>query len=375
MPSRNLATFFDPRRNSLNAIRLALAAAVIVSHSWPLGGFGDDPAIQGVNLGTWAVSGFFAISGWLITGSGLGLSLRQYLWRRLLRIYPGYFVCLLAVAFLFAPAAAALGHADYSISSGVGYLLKNLGLEVQQWGVAHTLTDVPWPDTWNGPLWTLLYEFACYLVVAAIISISGNRRWVRFAVGSCFALAAAVQALIAWGGLSAPLAVDRATRLGVFFFAGALLYLLQDVVPASSRLALASLVLVVGAAFVEGTAVIAPIPFAYLCIWISARLHWHTGRKNDISYGIYIYGWPVQQMLAVAGAQRLGVTPFLLLSLVLTVPFAALSWKLVEQPALRLKGRSGDRRRPGSPDASPAVSPTHAVVLDPQQSAPTHRTG
>src|SRR5262245_6149816 len=97
-----LADGFALRRNSLNFLRLVFALMVIVSHAWPVGGYGDDPRIAGEKLGTWAVAGFFAISGFLIANSRRHAPMGTFLVRRVLRIYPGYLVCLVVVAFAFA---------------------------------------------------------------------------------------------------------------------------------------------------------------------------------------------------------------------------------------------------------------------------------
>lgn len=75
---------FDPRDNGLNAIRLVLAFLVIISHSWSLGGFGYEPRLGDATIGRFAVGGFFAISGFLVTGSRLRLSAGAYGWRRFL---------------------------------------------------------------------------------------------------------------------------------------------------------------------------------------------------------------------------------------------------------------------------------------------------
>lgn len=96
------------RANGLNLLRLILAAIVIISHSWSAGGFGPEPRIGDLNLGAWAVGGFFAISGYLVTGSRLRLALHHFLLRRALRILPGFWACLLLVSFVFAPIVARL---------------------------------------------------------------------------------------------------------------------------------------------------------------------------------------------------------------------------------------------------------------------------
>lgn len=91
--------------NALNAVRLVLATLVIFGHVLSLGGF--DAVVAGPFIyAGWhgaAVEGFFVISGYLILASAHRLPLRAFLWRRFLRIYPGYAVALIVTAFVTAP--------------------------------------------------------------------------------------------------------------------------------------------------------------------------------------------------------------------------------------------------------------------------------
>ena len=121
--------------NSLNFIRLSLATLVIVAHSAPLVGFATGilgiPAPHGIDsLGHWAVNMFFCISGFLIAHSAQRGTITGYLKRRVLRIFPGYWVSILFVVFLCAPIAVATGHtADpFSIKSAGGYIIRNFDL-------------------------------------------------------------------------------------------------------------------------------------------------------------------------------------------------------------------------------------------------------
>jgi peptidoglycan/LPS O-acetylase OafA/YrhL len=330
-----LADLFDPRDNSLNALRLVLAALVIVSHSWPIGGFGDDPQLGDLNLGAWAVAGFFAISGWLITGSRLSTGLADYLWRRVLRIYPAYWVCLVVVAFAFAPLSQLIGPGTFHPVDGLSYVASNVTLAMHQGTIGNTLASVPFPEAWDGSLWTLFYEFLCYLLVASLITVLP--RWLVSA-GSIFVFVgcALVQAAIVWGGLAAPAIVDNASQLFGFFFAGAVLYLFRTRIPVSTGLATFSVAVLTVLIMTRCASVLAGLPVAYLVLWLGVRLPLRrVGRPNDVSYGVYIYGFPVQQTLVLMGAARLGVLPFVLLSLALTVPLAVASWFLVERPAMR----------------------------------------
>src|SRR3954451_5058370 len=98
--SSTFASAFNPDRNAIAFFRMVLAILVIASHSFALGGFGPDPfgrITEGQhNLGAIAVSLFFLLSGFLITRSVLrSRSVGRFLWHRFLRVFPGYWVCLL----------------------------------------------------------------------------------------------------------------------------------------------------------------------------------------------------------------------------------------------------------------------------------------
>ena len=92
---------YSGRHNSLNFLRLVLALLVVVSPTIVLGGYGSESIFGKTTLGTMAVYGFFGISGFLIAGSAVHNDPGNYFWRRFLRIFPGFWVCLLVTAFFF----------------------------------------------------------------------------------------------------------------------------------------------------------------------------------------------------------------------------------------------------------------------------------
>lgn len=342
---------FPHRDNSLNGLRLALAICVIISHAWPLGGFGDDPAWGSMNLGQFAVAGFFAISGWLITRSRLSSELPDYAWRRFIRIYPGFFVALLVVAFVFAPLGSALGGGAYSISAGVRYVAQNLFLQVNAFSVGGGPTSVPYPGAWNGPLWTLFYEALCYAAVGLLVTVVGRHRLQAYVAG-CFLLLTALSLADTLGGVRGPSFTPFFVELGPYFFAGALLYTLRDRAPLHWSLAACSAAVVGIVPALGAPAVLVALPLGYLMLWLGAALPLRAvGRRNDLSYGMYIYAFPVQQILVLLGVPRGGLPLYVLLSIGATLPLAVLSWVAVERPAQRLKGLVHGVRSPRSLDA------------------------
>lgn len=342
--TRSLAEF-PTRRNSLNALRLLLAALVVVSHASPIGGFGVDPRLGPYSLGGFSVAGFFAISGWLITQSRLSGTLRSFIWRRLVRIYPGYFAALLVVGFVFAPVGALLGGGSYSVLDGAHYVRVNLGLLIQEYNVGASLPDSAYP-AWNGSLWTLFSEVACYAVVGLVVSLVGR----RFTGPVVVALLVGTTLLEVSGvadGVPLLPGVHDFLSLSPFFFAGGALFVLRRVLPLGGIAVVVAAVLFGVVLVTSSDTSLGAVPIAYLLLWLGAVLPLQgVGRYHDISYGMYIYAFPVQQLLALAGVPKLGLVPYVLLGIAATVPFAAASWWLVERPAQRARGLldGGDRR-------------------------------
>lgn len=336
----SLGDAFNPRKNSLNAIRLVLALLVIVSHSWPIGGYGADPRFGDQTLGNWAVVGFFAISGYLITASRVhSKNFLEYLWRRVLRIYPAYFVVLAVVAFGFAPAAVAIsGDGSWAPRDGLAYMTQNIALLIRQYGVGESLNSVPLQHAWNGSLWTLFYEFCCYVAIGLAVTFI-PRRWLSAACAISLLLCAGITLLVLTKSVAFAQPIELAARLGGYFAGGALLYFHRRKVPMSPIIAAVAIGLIAVTAFFGVSRAFAALPVAYLMMWLGSELPLtRVGAKNDISYGVYIYAFPVQQVLAYAFAgSGAGPGVFILLSIASTLPLAWLSWLIIERPAMRLK--------------------------------------
>ncbi|SOD70547.1 peptidoglycan/LPS O-acetylase OafA/YrhL [Jatrophihabitans sp. GAS493] len=333
----SIAAAYRGRQNSLNFLRLLLAVTVLLAHQVELGGFGSDQASPEIRAGRWAVAGFFAISGFLITNSRRRRSFGSYLRHRFLRIYPAFLVCLILTAVIFAPLAQVIGPGRVEWGSAGHYVLDNLALNINQYDIRHTLDSVPFPQAWDGSLWTLYFEFACYLMIGLLLF--APLRLHRHLVLVAFVLLLIVASAHVAGGRF--INYTELATLGTAFFAGALAALWSDRLRLGWPIAAVAAVACGVAMAVDRLDTLGAIPLTYLLLWLGARLRLdRVGARNDISYGIYIYAFPLQQLLVLLTVQHLGYPISSLLAMLLTVPVAAASWFAVERPALRLAQRS-----------------------------------
>lgn len=338
-----LGEVFDPRNNALNAFRLALATEVILFHSFPMTGHLPPKAANQLLLSL-GVDGFFAISGFLISRSWLNdPRIRDYLLARALRILPGFYVCLIVIAFVFAPLSEAIqGHSPRRLllsGAPLQFVIQNSAIVYLHNSIGGTPRGTPAGAAWNVSLWSLIWEVMCYLVVA-VIGVVGlaNRRWISPAL-----LVLAIVGAMLLPPLTFPgrwTIPQLAVRAAIMFASGALLYQWRDVIPARWSLVAVSVVIVLAAGQLPDYRVVGGLPLAYAVVVSGALIHNKRLRlRTDLSYGTYIYAFPTQQLVAVCGLARLNPLVFFVVATTATLPLAALSWFLVEKPALSLKSR------------------------------------
>jgi peptidoglycan/LPS O-acetylase OafA/YrhL len=296
---------------NFDLMRLIAALLVVVSHTFPLAGKAPLTIVGVEDLGALGVSIFFVISGFLVSASYVR-DPKAYLVKRLLRIEPGLIAALTitVVALGFMTTAAA---GEYAPKAAM-YVLRNAMFLPTDHDLPGLFASNPMPGVVNGVLWTLRLEVAFYGV---LMLIRADRRVV---------LALAIACGAVWAGMSVITpgwAEERATRIaflaarnGLLFFAGAAIQLMALRIP-----------LWLAGASVLAFPIVGPLalPTAVLGLARPGKL------PADLSYGIYIYAFPVQQVLAGYGWLNLPV------ALLAVLPFAAFSWFLVERPALKLK--------------------------------------
>jgi peptidoglycan/LPS O-acetylase OafA/YrhL len=359
--ARTLDDYLRSRSPGLDVVRLVLAFLVLVSHTWPLGGFrnGVEPSSplspHYLTLGGFAVAGFFGLSGLLVGRSALTRSSSAYARARIVRIVPAYWTALVVGGF----GVAALGwvHSQGSLAGfmtldpggPVGHVLRGALFPLKfSYGVNHVfVTDTPYglstgASFVNGSLWTLPHEMRCYLVVG-FVAVAARRYGNRLAVTVAWALVGALA--VAYWISQAPVDfvidsyADKQLVMFVFIFmSGALAAVWADRITLFGPLPLIALVIALIAGHTSlflsehvtsAMLVLILPPLAAVLEPIGRML-----RGVDISYGLYLYAWPVQQLVAMYGWAHRPLT-FIVISTVGASGLAAASWFAIERPAMQ----------------------------------------
>jgi peptidoglycan/LPS O-acetylase OafA/YrhL len=346
------------RGNNFDVIRFTLAFLVIFSHSpeFIAGNRGHEVLTQlfhTISFGEFAVDGFFLLSGYLIIKSWQqDPTVLDFLAKRILRIYPGFIVACAISVWIFAPLAAPPG---YFSQVPIGRFFGNL-LLLNMPETPDILAGANYPKI-NAALWTIRFEFMCYLSVLAFgcVGLVKRRQGWLLATVMIFLAEVLHHAGVKLPFLSYPDILNlQFLRLGMFFFSGGCFYLYADRLRYSATtLVLAGLALV-GAMFFEQSAeIVLALAGAYLLFFFAmAHIGWLSWYKRlpDVSYGVYLYGWPIGQLLL--WFQKDMSAPLLILETTLIcIVLASLSWYLVEKPFMRLKPKRAGLR--GSAPALP----------------------
>jgi peptidoglycan/LPS O-acetylase OafA/YrhL len=330
----------------MDLLRLVFATLVLLAHAPELTDHNQSRELfsrwthSTMTFGSLGVDGFFALSGFLILKSWDGdPELGNFLQKRILRIVPGYLVaCILStvVIGLIAPGVPNFFH----------HFDRHFAMTLVLLHEPHTPPVLPgnaYPDV-NGSLWTIAHEFRCYLLVA-LLGLCGvmRRRWiwlVATAVGWVAMIAYADQKFpwhFPYLLLGEP---NETARLVTPFLFGGCLYLFRDRIryrPAYALLALAACVVtdLLRPQVLEDVFVIAGTYLLFYFVETPSPAQRLTAGMPDISYGVYLYGWPVESLwiwyrhgspwVAFAGATAI------------TFVLGWLSWHLVERPMLTLK--------------------------------------
>ena len=337
----------ENRANNFQFLRILLASLVLLSHAPELvDGNRSRELLSSVfgtlSFGELAVDGFFIISGFLILQSWTyAPEIIQFLRKRILRIYPAFIVAFLVSVLIFGPFATTSKH--YFLLLNQDELLRAM-VRLMPPEVPRPFMGMHYPLL-NGAMWTIAYEFRCYLLVA-LLGVAGlsQHKWVWIGIGlvsQVLFLNSAAIAHFHFPGIEFLIGDPvPATRFVALFCAGAVLFLSRkEISYRAVYVALAALALVAG----MFSPILAPIVVctvgAYLLLgfgFANIPLLKPFQKMPDISYGTYLYGWPIEELF-------IKYHPDWSFWVVFAASLAAcyvcgwVSWTLIEKPALRFK--------------------------------------
>ncbi|WP_262047167.1 acyltransferase family protein [Bradyrhizobium sp. Bra78] len=324
------------RPAGFDLLRISLAVAVILWHSVAVCyGLPAEQWFYGGSLKpiVWLiVPAFFALSGFLVAGSLERNNLPAFVTLRVIRIFPALTAEVVISAMLIGPLFTNLALSHYFTDPAFfRYFLNAIG-DVHFY-LPGVFADLPVPNMVNSQLWTVPHELECYVAIsaAALIGLTRRRRLFLFAV--LFVVSAlALRDIV--GGKPASLAAPPGRMLVLAFLCGVALFLNRTRIVFSRWLLLISLVGFVASVLASSRAGedLAALFVSYLTVYVGL-LNFNVGpvtRVTDYSYGIYLYGFPVQQTVAqFLPTYRIWYVNFGI-SLAVTLIFAIASWHLLE---------------------------------------------
>jgi peptidoglycan/LPS O-acetylase OafA/YrhL len=351
--------------DSFGFLRLVLALLVIFGHCFPLGGF-DIEFVSSLTRGqvspdSLAVKSFFILSGFLLAHALRNHhSLPRFAVRRIFRIMPAFWVCLLVTSFVMVPVLARL-LAPFPISywesltmgdrNALTFVANNAFLHIQQWKILPLFAENKVPLIINGSLWTLPCEALCYLLLglSALVGLVKRRRaaLLGFALLYLPFVIAIFQPIPRLPGRSAlPTILNWSIHptghgLLLAFVAGVAAHSVTGGKPFWNRTHFSAALLALLLSFwLGGFALLWPFVLPYLLLSLAYRLPFQSvGKFGDFSYGTYLYAFPIQQCLYTFNVNQAGFVIYFATAAVLSVACGALSWHLVERPAIKFGAR------------------------------------
>ncbi len=335
-------------KNNFDFLRLIFALCVIITHSYTLTGAAETDWLHTLTNGQVffsyiGVRGFFIISGYLIYQSLLrSKSLYVFYWHRILRIFPGLIVVLLLTIILGVFVYTGDFHSYITNKSVWTYFPNNIKLFRLQGTIQGIFENNPYKDDINGSIWTLGYEFICYVLLSLLFFIKRGHLIILSAVCAFFYISN-IFFFDTFSKISFIIYAKDLIDFGTFFFAGALLACLKieknkyrNILMYSSFVTL--LISLQLGFFIEIHLLAMPVAILLFGVSATKYISGISKKIGDMSYGIYIYAFAIQQTLVhFFHFEQFALTIYASL---ISIVFGYLSWHLIEKQALKCKNYS-----------------------------------
>lgn len=339
--ARRLEDILAPDENSFGAVRLGAALVVAVTHGIEIvrGNLAWDwaYAASGYTSGQHAVHVFFILSGILVTASlARTRDVFRFMAARVLRIFPGLIACVLVTAMLLGPFVTTSTLSDYFGDPALlRYAVETVLLITGRSELPGVFLSNPLAGEVNNSVWTLKYEMLCYVSLAGVFLLGFLGSHTKALTGAALLIVLLVGSYLTPGMIEHKTALDVLRRFILCFALGSAAYV------AGSYLRIRHITL---AAIAVLTAVLWPTNLktpailffeAYAVLWIAGFKHPAFNMftaNHDLSYGVYLYGWPISQTLVQLFPDA-GAGWIVGMTLAVLLPVAAISWHTIEHPA------------------------------------------
>lgn len=337
-------------KNNFDFIRLFAATLVIIGHAYPLLDQSGVPTFYRSSVSTYAVKIFFSISGFLIVSSWVNdPNALRFIKKRALRIWPALIAVVCISAIVIGPMTTTLTLDEYFSHKNFGRYFENIKFRMN-YSLPGVFNDNLYPDAVNGSLWSLPAELFLYILVliSGILTYRFSRSWFSFIwFASTFIALAMYTAVFAFGSNFADGQVFYATSIPAlievapYFMIGGCLYLLRQVI--SLNLTYSVVLLLLGHLLSESQLPVDPflvVITTYSTIALgraSFPIINRFGKYGDISYGVYLWAFPIAQIFSWQFGNGVSLVIHILLTVVFSYISAFFSWHIIEKRALRYK--------------------------------------
>lgn len=345
---------YDRKNNIFDYIRVIAAIAVIIAHCYPLFfGIGiSDPITQKIlrttTLGGVAVAIFFILSGFMITQSMVNSkNNKQFICKRLIRIFPALIVMLLLTIFVLGPIVYEGNIIDYLKNASVWkYFFNNINLFGNTaYSIEGVFENNPYPSAINGSLWTLKHEFIAYifLILLSYCGILKNRKIVLGITGlSIITYVLNIKFTPIFNSLNnigVIMEMTEFVKLIMFFFIGTTIYLYKDKIKMNFKYFVFACIILSLGICLNATKYVMILAVPYILMYIGTFKFKKDilSKIGDFSYALYIYAFPIQQLIVFYLKDKINIWIYMLLSVLLTMIIAIITTVVIDNNVKKLK--------------------------------------